>query len=253
MSHAPTTVTQVVIVLLLLLPGVIYQFVRERTRGPVPGHRDLGERILRAVTAGIALDTLYVMFAGPWLVHFVYDRRRGWLTGAADNPRIAALTAASLLIVVPAAAAGLTSWLGSRGSQSTYDPIPTAWDKVFRRRSHCLVRARLKSGHWVGGYYGERSYTSGYPEAPDMYLQTTWALSSAGSFERPLPRSGGIYIRMDDVEFLDFVEVSPGAEEGDTAGDRNTSAVGPQREEGVSARRESARTDAGSADTASGH
>ncbi|WP_228973312.1 DUF6338 family protein [Streptomyces sp. DH12] len=252
MPHAPTTVTQVVIVLLLVLPGVTYQFVRERARGPVPGHKDLGERILRAITAGITLDTLYVLLAGPWLVRLVYDPRRGWLTGAADSPRVTALTATTLLIVVPAAAAWLTSWLSSRGSRSAYDPIPTAWDKVFQRRSHCLVRARMKSGLWVGGYYGERSYTSGYPEAADLYLQTTWAMSGAGSFEHPLPHSGGIYIRMDDVEFLDFVEVPPGGEEGDTAGDRDTTAVGSQREEGVPARRQPARADAGSADAASG-
>ncbi|MFB8216122.1 DUF6338 family protein [Streptomyces anulatus] len=252
MPHAPTTVTQVVIVVLLVLPGVTYQFVRERARGPVPGHRDLGERILRAVTAGIALDTLYILLAGPWLVRLVYDRRRGWLTGAADNPRITALVATTLLIVVPAAAAWIASWLSSRGSRSTYDPTPTAWDKVFQRRSHCLVRARMKSGLWVGGYYGEKSYTSGYPEAADLYLQTTWSVSSAGRFEAPLPHSGGIYIRMDDVEFLDFVEELPGTGEGDTTDARDTTAVGPQREEGVPARRESARAHAGSADAASG-
>ncbi|RDS67233.1 DUF6338 family protein [Streptomyces sp. M7] len=252
MPHAPTTVTQVVIVLLLVLPGVTYQFVRERARGPVPGHKDLGERILRAITAGITLDTLYVLLAGPWLVRLVYDPRRGWLTGVADSPRVTALTATTLLIVVPAAAAWLISWLSSRGSKSAYDPIPTAWDKVFQRRSHCLVRARMKSGLWVGGYYGERSYTSGYPEASDLYLQTTWAMSGAGSFERPLPHSGGIYIRMDDVEFLDFVEAPPGGDEGDTAGDRDTTAVGSQREEGVPARRQPTRADAGSADAASG-
>ncbi|MGN5380490.1 DUF6338 family protein [Streptomyces lasalocidi] len=48
------------------------QFVRERARGLVLGHRDLGERILRAVTAGIALDTLYVLLARP----------RGWCTSS---------------------------------------------------------------------------------------------------------------------------------------------------------------------------
>ena len=81
MPHAPTTVAQVVIVLILVLPGVTYQFVRERARGLAPGHRDLGERVLRAVTAGIVLDTVYVLLAGPWLVHLVYDRRNGWLSG----------------------------------------------------------------------------------------------------------------------------------------------------------------------------
>uniref|UniRef100_A0AAU2A9I2 DUF6338 family protein n=1 Tax=Streptomyces sp. NBC_00093 TaxID=2975649 RepID=A0AAU2A9I2_9ACTN len=259
MPHAPTTVTQVVIVLLLVLPGATYQFVRERARGLAPGHRDLGERILRAVTAGIALDTLYVLLAGPWLVRLVYDRRRGWLTGAVENPRVTALTAAALLIVVPAVAAWLLSWLRSRGSRSTYDPIPTAWDKIFQSRGHCLVRARLKSGRLIGGYYGEESYTSSYPEPADLYLQTAWALSESGLFEHPQEHSGGIYIRMDDVEVLDFVEVSPATEPapdgepGDTTRDRNTTSVRPQRQEGVPARRPTPRADAGSAHSSPDH
>jgi hypothetical protein len=253
MPHAPSTVAQVVIVLFLVLPGVTYQFVRERARGLAPVHKDLGERILRAVTAGIALDTVYVLLAGPWLVHRVYDRRDGWLTGVAENPRVAALTAATLLIAIPAVAAWLTSWLGSRGSRSTYDPTPTAWDWIFQRRSHCLVRARLKSGRWIGGYYGEDSYTSSYPEALDLYLQTAWAVSATGMFECPLEDSGGLYIRMDDVEYLDFIEVPPVTADGDTTSDRNSTAVGPQREEGLQARRPAAGADPGSAHASSDH
>ncbi|MFE1942022.1 DUF6338 family protein [Streptomyces massasporeus] len=253
MPHAPTTVAQVVIVLLLVLPGVTYQFVRERAHGLAPGHRDLGERVLRAVTAGIALDTVYVLLAGPWLVHLVYDRRNGWLAGAAETPRVAAVAAATLLIAVPAVAAWFASWLRSRGSGSAYDPTPTAWDWIFQRRGHCLVRARLKSGRWIGGYYGEDSYTSSYPEAADLYLQTAWALSATGLFERPLEHSGGIYIRMDDVEYLDFIEVPPVSADGDATSDRNSTAVGPQREEGLPARRQTAGADPGSAHTSSDH
>ncbi|WP_037911755.1 DUF6338 family protein [Actinacidiphila yeochonensis] len=247
MPHAPTTVAQVVIVLFLVLPGVTYQFVRERARGLAPAHRDLGERVLRAVTAGIALDTVYVFLAGPALVHLVYDRHQGWLKGAAESPRVAALMAATLFVAVPAFAAWLTSWLSSRGNRSTYDPTPTAWDRVFQRRSHCLVRARLKSGRWIGGYYGEDSFTSSYPQAADLYLQTAWAVSAAGLFEHPLERSGGLYIRMDDVEHLDFIEVHPVTADGDTTSDRNSTAVGPQREEGLQARRHPAGADPGPA------
>ncbi|WHX18569.1 DUF6338 family protein [Streptomyces malaysiensis subsp. malaysiensis] len=217
MSHAPTTITQVAVVLLLVLPGVTYQFVRERARGLTPGHRDLGERILRAVTAGLALNTIYVLFAGSRLVHLVYDRQRGWLTGAADNPRTAALVAILLLVVLPASAAWLVSRLSSRASRSTYDSTPTAWDNAFRHRSHCLVRARLKGGCWIGGWYGEKSYASSYPEAADLFLQTAWAVSRTGRLERPLEQSGGIYIRMDDVELLDFIEVPLTSGDGDTS------------------------------------
>jgi len=229
MPQAPTTIVQVVIVLLLVLPGVVYQFVRERTHGLVPAHKDLGERILRAVTAGIVLDTFYVLLAGPWLVRLLQGQQRGWFHAAADRPRAVALAALLLLILLPAGAAWLVSRLHARGSRSSFEPTPTAWDSAFRQRGHSLVRLRLKSGSWVGGWYGERSFASSYPESADLYLQTAWAVSRTGWLERPLEHSGGIYIRMDDVEFLDFVEVpTPIADRGATTDERRPSAVQPQ-------------------------
>lgn len=62
--QAPATAVQLALLVLLVLPGTTYQFVRERRRGPVPGERDLGERVLRAIVASIALDALYVVAAG---------------------------------------------------------------------------------------------------------------------------------------------------------------------------------------------
>ncbi|MDP4512028.1 DUF6338 family protein [Nonomuraea turcica] len=215
MSQAPTTFMQVMIVILLVLPGVSYQFVRERLRGLAPGHKELGERVLRALTAGIVLDTVYVVLGGEWLVRLFYDRQQGWLADAATNPRLAALAALLLLVVIPAGSAWLVGWLAVRGTGSAYKPTPTAWDDAFSKRAHCFVRARLKSGHWVGGWYGERSFASGYPQSADVYLQTAWALSKAGRFEHSLPYSGGVYIRMDEVECLDFIE-APREEGGST-------------------------------------
>jgi hypothetical protein len=251
MSTGPTTVVQVGITLLLVVPGVTYQFVRERARGLVPSHKDLGERILRAVTASIVLDTAYVLVGGPRLVHLVYNRQRGWLTGALDQPRAAALAAILLLIALPAGAAWLVSWSSSRGSGSTHDSIPTAWDATFCGRGPCLVRARLKSGKWVGGWYGETSYASSYPENADLYLQSAWAVSGAGRFERPLEQSDGLYIRMDAVELLDFIKVPPLTGDGGRSSDEHPTTVRPQREEGVQARGPEARADTGSADTSS--
>lgn len=209
----PTTVTQLTIVLLLILPGAIYQFVRERSRGPLPAHKDLGERILRALTASAVLNTVYVIIGGDWVVSLVYDRRKGWLSGAASDYRLTAITALVLLVVIPTAAAWSVSLWSGRKRAATYDATPTAWDDAFKDRAHCFVRARLKSGRWVGGWYGERSYASSYPQAADLYLQTAWDVSPTGLFRRKLEQSSGIYIRMDEVECLDFIEMIH--EEGD--------------------------------------
>jgi hypothetical protein len=71
--------------------------------------------------------------------------------------------------------------------------------------------------------------------------------SPAREFESPLEHSGGIYIRMDDVEHLDFIGVPPVSADGDATSDRNSTAVGVQRGEGLQARRQTAGADPGSA------
>lgn len=204
----PTTVAQLTIVLLLILPGVTYQLVRERSRGLYPAHKDLGERIIRALTASAVLNTVYVIIGGDWAVNLIHDRNKGWLSGAASDYRFTAVTALALLVVVPAATAlGVSLWTGRRRS-AIYDATPTAWDDAFKNRAHCFVRVRLKSGQWVGGWYGDRSYASSYPQPADIYLQTAWDVSSEGFFRKPLEQSGGIYIRIDEIECLDFIEKS---------------------------------------------
>ncbi|WP_149263452.1 DUF6338 family protein [Actinomadura sp. K4S16] len=209
----PTTVTQLTIVLLLILPGVAYQFVRERSRGPLPVHKDLGERILRALAASAIINAAYVIIGGDLIVHLVYDDKKGWLSGSASNYRLIAITAIALLIVVPTMAAwGVSLWSG-RKRAAAYDATPTAWDDAFKNRGPCFVRVRLKSGRWIGGWYGRHSYASGYPQPADLYLQTAWEVSPMGYFIRPLEQSSGIYIRMEEVECLDFIEST--REEGD--------------------------------------
>ncbi|WNI28163.1 DUF6338 family protein [Streptomyces sp. ITFR-6] len=84
MGQSPSTPLQIAVLVLFVLPGVTYQFLRERWRGPVPGERDLGERVLRAVAASVVLDTLYLVAAGPRLVRFV--RRTGAGAGEAVAP-----------------------------------------------------------------------------------------------------------------------------------------------------------------------
>src|SRR5437879_3142672 len=87
MAETPSTLQQIILLVLFVLPGISYQFVRERMRGPVPGERDLSERVLRALTASIVLDTIYVLVAGPELLHMVKSSGRPWFTTAAAQPR----------------------------------------------------------------------------------------------------------------------------------------------------------------------
>jgi hypothetical protein len=216
MGQAPSTVLQLGLLALVVLPGITYQFLRERWRGPVPGERDLGERVLRSIAASILLDTLYLIVAGPALVRLARSiGTRGW-DGVAEQARLVGLLALLLFIVIPAVAAGCVTWWQRRGARARYRGTPTAWDRMFQNRGACFVRVRLRDGAWAGGWYGTRSYATSYPQAPEVYLQTAWIMDSDGRFVRPIKQSGGLHVRASDIDMIELVlpaEPAPSSKE----------------------------------------
>jgi hypothetical protein len=215
--QSPSTVGQVMLLVLFVLPGAAYQFLRERWRGPVPGETDVGQRVLRAVTASIALNGVYVVVAGPALVT---SWRRAEHSGVSEliagNPRITGAWVLLLFLGVPAAAAAAVSFGQRRRAHAVYRSAPTAWDYVFGDRRHSgprFVRARLKDGTWVGGWFGGRSYASGYPQTADLYLQWAYQMGSDGSFGPLVKGSAGVYIRMEDVDIVELIQAPVGASE----------------------------------------
>jgi hypothetical protein len=210
MGQAPSTVLQLGLLVLVLLPGITYQFLRERWRGPVPGERDLGERVLRAVTASVVLDAVYAIVAGPALVRLA--RGGGDWDGALERPRLVGLIALALFVVVPAALAAGASWWQRRRLRASYRTTPTAWDHVFRDRGSCFVRLRLKDGSWVGGWYGSRSYATSYPQPAELFLESAWRMNPDGSFDRRIGRTGGLLVRAADTDVLELL--SPPTDEG---------------------------------------
>ena len=210
MGQAPSTVLQLGMLALVVLPGITYQFLRERWRGPVPGERDLGERVLRSIAASILLDTLYLVVAGPALVRLAREvGARGW-DGITDQARLVGLLGLLLFIVVPAGAAGgVTCWQRRGRPAARYRGTPTAWDSMFRDSGSCFVRVRLRDGAWAGGWYGTRSFATSYPQPAEIYLQTAWIMDRDGRFVRPIAHSGGLHVRASDVDVLELVLPSP--------------------------------------------
>lgn len=202
----PSTAEQVAIVLVMLLPGVCYQAVRERLRGLLPAEKEPGNRLVRAVAVSAVLDSVYAVVAGPWLVGFVGGGRGGVLRALAERPRQAGLAALLLVVAVPAAVALGEAWLAARRLRARYDPIPTAWDALFVDRGPCFVRIRLRSGAWLGGWYGGRSNASSYPHPADLYLESQWAMTEDGRFGARLEGTGGVYVSGTDVEVLEILE-----------------------------------------------
>ncbi len=201
-----------------VLPGVVYQYVRERWRGPRPAEQQIGERILRALVASLTLDALYAVAAGPQLVRLSRSGN-SWFQGLAEHPRTAGLWTLALYIAIPAAAAAAVTWRERRTAQSVFRPAPTAWDYVFGDRIAAtprFVRARLKDGRWVGGWYGPRSFASGYPNPNDLYLEREYEMNADGSFGAAVQSSAGFYLRAEDSDILEFINpvFAPAAQEG---------------------------------------
>ena len=208
MPEAPSGTEQLVLLVLFVLPGICYQFDRERLRGPVPGERDLSERVLRAVIASISLDTLYLIAAGPQIVHAVKSARSPWSASATADPRAMAALGLLLFLAVPAAAAWAVELVQRQRRPARFQPVPTAWDRVFRERSPCFIRLRLKNGGWAGGWYGKHSHASAYPNPADLFLESAYIMRPDGSFGPRVQGTAGLYVTMNDIDVIEFIEAA---------------------------------------------
>ncbi|QMU72926.1 DUF6338 family protein [Streptacidiphilus sp. P02-A3a] len=186
----PDTQAQLLIVLMFVLPGAVFQAARSRLRGPTPSDQNATTLILRALSVSTFLNALYLALFGSALVR-LYRTAAGVGTGVAHLGEVRAegFIALALLFLVPSALAAadygrtrvpwvaLPNWLGQPAWWShlrvAYDSTPQAWDFSFVAREPCFVRV-LTEGKWLGGWYGLNSYSSSYPESRQLYLETAW-------------------------------------------------------------------------------
>ncbi len=150
-----------------------------------------------------------------------------WICGAYLLPPVMAssadrwVVAAGLGVAVAAFAALWGKWWATQEESILPTSGPGAWDEFFRGRPTGFVRARLKSGAWVGGWYGKQgSYASAYPNGADLYLESAYEMRSDGSFGPRVKGTGGLYLRMEDIEVLEFVEAPPNRPEESTSSEK---------------------------------
>ncbi|MGW3836829.1 DUF6338 family protein [Streptomyces microflavus] len=204
MGGAPSTVVQLALLVIAVLPGVSYQFVRERQLGADPGEQDLTERVLRALTSSVALDSLYAVIFAPWIVRWADNGLR--IPRDSGQLRWAGATCLVLVFLVPAASAWLVCALRKRRRRGKYVGTPSAWDEVFQDLPASFVRVRMKDGTWVGGWYGPRSFATAYPRPPEIYLELTWEMSENGAFVKQVERTDGVLISGADFDLLEILK-----------------------------------------------
>lgn len=220
MGQAPSTVVQLALLVMVVLPGITYQFLREHWRGPVPGERNLGERVMRALAASVMLDAFYLIAAGPYLTRVIRGVGTDGQSYLSKEPRLAGLLVLGLFLAAPAAAAAGVSFLQRRRVRTVrFRATPTAWDRLFQERGSCFVRLRLRDGVWIGGWYGTRSYATSYPHPTELYLESAWLMRPDGTFHRRIEQTGGLYIRAADTDVLEILLPPPAAPDDGTTRD----------------------------------
>lgn len=207
------------VTLVAILPGASYMFAFERVAGGFGV--SLADRIFRFLAASAVFAALSF---GPGLVLY----RDFVVTGRLARGELSVWPAWAVVIAYVALPTVIGSALGAAHKAGTTwarvllgeSPEPRAWDYLWRRTTKGVVRMRLTSGTWLAGFYatwdGLRSYAAGYPESGDIFLAVQLAVDAeSGEFERdsdgravPVPGGGGLLVRWEQVEFLEFQETS---------------------------------------------
>lgn len=230
---------QALTLLLGIVPGFVYQGMRSQLRGPRPEDRELGVRIVRALAVSGFLALLYVGVLGQWLMDVITRPSFGFERDNFYHPRATAWAFIILIFVIPIICAFLvdlasTFLLFEKFTQriyktlriadkmSRYDPTPTAWDYASTELHAGFVRVLTKDQTWIGGFLGEKSYLSGYPESREIFLQQAWELKEDGSFVEPVKGSQGVWIRCDDAQLVQFLEQ---VDDGDYAEEKPTAQI----------------------------
>lgn len=206
----PATTGQLLILVTFVLPGVVYQVLRSRLRGPTP-HEPETSRLLRAAAMSTFLALAYLALFGDALLR----PAARWT----DDLRETALLALLLVFAVPSAIAlveqrmhrdGLFPRLRLHGI-ATHDPTPAAWDHKFGgvTRQRAFVRVLTADGRWVGGLFDRDSFASSFPHPRDLSIETQYEMSVDGAFGRPIEESEGVYVRCDDARVVEFVRAEP--------------------------------------------
>jgi len=213
----PGTGGQLLILLLFVLPGSVYQTVRTRLRGPIPSDHDATSKVLRALAVSTGLNAVYLAVFGDALLKPLRARS---LTSLDDgvNAHLAGLWALVFLFVVPGLLACVAFWLGRLDWRDlrrkavadermakmhlehlAYYPSPRTWDFSFLDKGHLWVRVKHPDGSWTGGKFGGDSLVASFPEPLALFLEETWTIGPAGEFLGPVAGSKGVYVRCDDA------------------------------------------------------
>lgn len=218
----PGSVTQLLIVLVFVVPGFVYQSVRISLRGRLQFDLELPTRIVRAIVSSGIFALVYLVCFGQTLVDAATGE--GFVI---ESPRVGAVLSLAGGIVVPATVAlapslvKLQSWPVVKWLQdqlpevANYDPTPTAWDKIFQAQGgeHVFVRVMTQDGRWIAGLWGPESYATSFPDPQQILLQKAYKVDADGTIGGEVVGSRGILIDCREIQLLQLL--APDAQDAD--------------------------------------
>lgn len=209
----PQSLFQLLCLLLLVVPGIVFTYVRRWLRGPSADDQDFSVRLIHAIAASVVFDSLYLIAVGPQLL----SKFRSATGNQVELSRSIGLTVLLLTVIIPALVAfaahlRLKKEAGSLRMRvaERRNPTPTAWDYAAPLRTNCFVRVRTDDGKWVGGWMPKGfGYVSTYPEPRDIFIPFQWKMGTKGQFLSPLEGSEGVYIPLTGSERVSWVRPGP--------------------------------------------
>lgn len=108
--------------------------------------------------------------------------------------------------IAPSILSRLFLWLRSKKTVKKYihECSSSSWDYFFAKQEDCFVVATLKSGKKIGGYYGEESHASAFPNNDQIYIQWAYQIDDDGSMGNVIKQTKGVLINKDEYSYLEF-------------------------------------------------
>lgn len=213
----PTTTEALVIAVLFLAPGLLYEWANEIGGGY--RRPDSATKTLLAFARSVVAQ----LFLWP-VVLLSWREYRGTDLATVGLPELLPL---SLWLLLYAALPFAAGWKVGRKQKKDRGSTPSAWDALFDVKASGYVRARLRDGTWVGGVYAEydgmgsaaKPFASAYPDPESLYLPTQLVLDpGSGEMKHdeqniPRTREWGLLVHGADIEILEFQPFLEGVKE----------------------------------------
>lgn len=200
----PSSLVQLLVTLLFVVPGFVHQGVLIHRRGRVTADLDLSNRVLRAIATSTLFGLVYLGVVGRPLLEAAEGH--GPLL---EHPRIGALVAIAGGFALPAVAALIQAHV-LHGDQSTHDPTPSAWDYAFKDLEPSYIRVRMHDGTWCAGWFGSRSYATSFPDRRQLFVETEHHVDPDGIIGVEIESSVGTVIDCEDAWLIEVLRPTPG-------------------------------------------